>query len=75
MPGIDRPASMAPEFQRQILSDDHFDLDPKIQKALVDAFDTYAEMAQAEADAAEAKMIRLAQIQAGATAGNTSGGE
>jgi hypothetical protein len=57
MQGVDDPAVMAPEFQREILSEKFLEYAPEIQEAFFQIFDYYASEASRVAMDAEKKML------------------
>ena len=73
MQGVDDPAVMAPEFQREILSEKFLEYGEEIQAAFFQIFDYYASEASREAMAAQQKMLMqtAAMAQAEATGKNT----
>lgn len=64
MPGIDVASVMAPVFKDEILSDRYTDHPPEVQSLILELFDLYAQMAQAEQQ--QAMQMQMMMAQAGA---------
>jgi hypothetical protein len=65
MEGIDDPAAMAPEFQREILSDTFLDQPEEVQKIMLVAFDHYSGLAAQAAAAMREQMLQEALLLKG----------